>query len=136
MAHLFYSHLVFIPPSSNATIAILKEYLDDFYQRPVIEDKPKIVSDNKRITITFSDGYNFYIHLAKEDYVITEAAEIADYRKTDWNENAFDKEKLKASGKRFEIWGDPDFDMDYFNDSLFILEIIEKFNDVIILENQ
>lgn len=59
MAHLFYSHLAFITPSSNATIAILKEYLNDFYERPVIEDKPKIVSDNKRITITFSDGYTF-----------------------------------------------------------------------------
>ena len=34
--------------------------------------------------------------------------------------------------KRFEIWGDEDFDMDYFNDSLYIIEQIEKFDGIII----
>jgi hypothetical protein len=132
MANSFYSYSAYIPPSSNADIKVLKEFLDAFYQ----ESDNKITLSDNQITITFDDEYDFYIYLAEEEHVNQEALEIADYLKEDWNENFYDKEKLKASKKRFEIWGDPDFDMDYFNDSLFIIEQVEKFNDIIIFQNQ
>jgi len=132
MANSFYSYSAYISPSSNADIKVLKEFLDAFYQ----ESDNKITLNDNQITITFDDEYNFYIYLAEEEHVNQEALEIADYLEEDWNENPYDKEKLKASKKRFEIWGDPDFDMDYFNDSLFIIEQVEKFNDIIIFQNQ
>lgn len=132
MANSFYSYSAYISPSSNADIKVLKEFLDAFYQ----ESDNKITLSDNQITITFDDEYNFYIYLAEEEHVNQEALEIADYLEEDWNENLYDKEKLKASKKRFEIWGDPDFDMDYFNDSLFIIEQVEKFNDIIIFQNQ
>lgn len=132
MANSFYSYSAYIPPSSNADIKVLKEFLDVFYQE---SDNQITLSDNQ-ITITFDDEYDFYIYLAEEEHVNQEALEIADYLEEDWNETSYDKEKLKASKKRFEIWGDPDFDMDYFNDSLFIIEQVEKFNDIIIFQNQ
>lgn len=54
--------------------------------------------------------------------------------KTDYNYNDIDKEKLKLCSKRFDISGsDDDYNMDYFNDSLFILGQIEKFNGITIL---
>ncbi|GAA6768078.1 hypothetical protein AAFH68_40300 [Flavobacterium sp. CGRL1] len=132
MANSFYSYSAYISPSSNADIKVLKEFLDAFYQ----ESDNKITLNDNQITITFDDEYNFYIYLAEEEHVNQEALEISDYLEEDWNENPYDKEKLKASKKRFEIWGDPDFDMDYFNDSLFIIEQVEKFNDIIIFQNQ
>ncbi len=132
MANSFYSYSAYISPSSNADIKVLKEFLDAFYQ----ESDNKITLSDNQITITFDDEYNFYIYLAEEEHVNQEAFEIADYLEEDWNETSYDKEKLKASKKRFEIWGDPDFDMDYFNDSLFIIEQVEKFNDIIIFQNQ
>jgi hypothetical protein len=132
MANSFYSYSAYISPSSNADIKVLKEFLDAFYQ----ESDNKITLSDNQITITFDDEYNFYIYLAEEEHVNQEALEIADYLEEDWNETSYDKEKLKASKKRFEIWGDPDFDMDYFNDSLFIIEQVEKFNDIIIFQNQ
>ncbi|MGN7810310.1 hypothetical protein [Flavobacterium sp. 22076] len=132
MANSFYSYSAYISPSSNADIKVLKEFLDAFYQ----ESDNKITLSDNQITITFDDEYNFYIYLAEEEHVNQEALEIADYLEEDWNETPYDKEKLKASKKRFEIWGDQDFDMDYFNDSLFIIEQVEKFNDIIIFQNQ
>ncbi|WDF58430.1 hypothetical protein PQ462_17085 [Flavobacterium sp. KACC 22758] len=132
MANSFYSYSAYISPSSNADIKVLKEFLDEFYQ----ESDNKITLNDNQITITFDDEYNFYIYLAEEEHVNQEALEIADYLEEDWNETPSDKEKLKASKKRFEVWGDPDFDMDYFNDSLFIIDQVEKFNDIIIFQNQ
>ncbi|SHG30693.1 hypothetical protein [Flavobacterium johnsoniae] len=132
MANSFYSYSAYISPSSNADIKVLKEFLDAFYQ----ESDNKIILNDNQITITFDDEYNFYIYLAEEEHVNQEALEIADYLEEDWNETPYDKEKLKVSKKRFEVWGDSDFDMDYFNDSLFIIDQLEKFNDIIIFQNQ
>jgi len=132
MANSFYSYSAYISPSSNADIKVLKEFLDAFYQ----ESDNKIILNDNQITITFDDEYNFYIYLAEEEHVNQEALEIADDLEEDWNENIYDKEKLKVSKKRFEVWGDSDFDMDYFNDSLFIIDQLEKFNDIIIFQNQ
>lgn len=125
MANSFYSYSAYISPSSNADIKVLKEFLDAFYQ----ESDNKITLSDNQITITFDDEYNFYIYLAEEEHVNQEALEIAGYLEEDWNETPYDKEKLKVSKKRFEVWGDSDFDMDYFNDSLFIIEQVEKFKD-------
>ncbi|GAA3777407.1 hypothetical protein [Flavobacterium ginsengiterrae] len=135
MANSFYSYSAFIAPGSNADIAILKDYLESFYSESDAEN-PQIVLDNNEIKLTFDDEYNFYIYLAEEEHINQEALEIADDLEEDWNEDIYDKEKLRASKKRFEVWGDPDFDMDYFNDSLFIIDQIEQFSDVIIFQNQ
>lgn len=136
MANTFYSYSAYISPYSNADIQVLKEYLDVFYNESDTGDKPQIVLSDNQITITFNAEYNFYVYLSNEKHVNEEAVEIADYLETDWNEKVYDKEKLKTAVKRFEVWGDPDFDMDYFNDSLFIIDQIEKFNEIIIFQNQ
>lgn len=135
MANSFYSYSVYILPSSNATIATLKAYLEKFYQKSDAGDQPEIVLSDNQITILFNDEYHFYIYLSEEKHVNEEALEIVEDLEEDWNQEPFDKEKLKTAQKRFEVWGDQDFDMDYFNDSLFIIDQIEKFSDIIIFEN-
>lgn len=136
MAHTFYSYLAFITPDSDANLIDLKNNLEIFYARPVIEDKPEIVLENNQITIIFNDEYRLNIAFSNEEYVNEEAIGIAQEHQLDYNENTFDKTKLETCYKRFEVWGDDDFDMDYFNDSLFVIEEIEKFNDVIIFAIQ
>ncbi|HEY1193779.1 hypothetical protein [Flavobacterium sp.] len=135
MANTFYSYSAYILPSSNATILALKEYLEEFYQKSDHEDQPDIDLRDNQITLIFNDEYRFYIYLSEEKHVNEEALEIAEDLETDWNEEPFDKQKLKTAQKRFELWGDEDFDMDYFNDSLFILDQIEKFSGIIIFQN-
>lgn len=136
MASTFYSYLAFLTPASDANLIVLKNNLKNFYAKPVIENKPEIILDDNQITILFEDDYRLYIAFSEEIYVNEEALELAQESELDWNENAVDKTKLESCQKRFEIWGDDDFDMDYFNDSLFVIEEIEKFDDVIIFAMQ
>lgn len=136
MANTFYSYLAFIAHTSDASLIALKNNLETFYKRPVIENKPEIILEDNQINIIFDDEYQLYIAFSEEEYVNEEALEIAQEQQLDWNENTFDKTALETCRKRFEIWGDDDFDMDYFNDSLFVIEQIEQFSDVIIFAIQ
>jgi hypothetical protein len=125
MANSFYSYLAFILPGSNANIDTLKNGLTDFYGRPVIDDQPAISIDENEITVRFSDDYTFHIAFSAETHVNIEARELAEEQALDWNEHPFNKAALAQSNSRFEIWGEEDYDMDYFNDSLFIIQKIE-----------
>ncbi|MBS7231424.1 hypothetical protein KHA90_10350 [Flavobacterium psychroterrae] len=135
MANTYYSYLAFIAPTSDASLMALKNNLDAFYES-VTENKPEIVLESDKINLVFEDDYHLYIAFSEEAYVNEEALEIAGESKLDWNETAFDKAKLETCNKRFEVWGDDDFDMEYFNDSLYIIEEIERFTDVIIFNMQ
>lgn len=132
MANTFYSYLAFIQPTSDADIDVLKMNLDKFYSNQQLDAQPKISLVDDKITLTFNGKYNFYICLSDDEHIIDEAKEFAQNQEFDWADEPFDKEKLKISNKRFEVWGDDDYDMDYFNDSLFIVEQVEKFSDIII----
>ena len=132
MANTFYSYLAFIPPTSDADINILKTNLEKFYSNQKSETQPEISFVDNKVTLTFNGEYNFYICLSNDEHIIDEAKEFAQDTKLDYAEEHFDREKLIISNKRFEIWGDDDYDMDYFNDSLFIIEEVEKFSDIII----
>ncbi|KUJ59638.1 hypothetical protein AR687_22160 [Flavobacteriaceae bacterium CRH] len=131
MANTFYSYLAFIEDSSNADIHVLKNNLEEFYAQSENE-KPTLTLESNQLNILFNDEYSLYVYFSEEEHINEEAREFAAEYKLDWNENTTDKEKLKTCKKRFEISGDDDFDMDYFNDSLFVIQEIEKFNNVII----
>lgn len=131
MSYTFYQYQAFIQPDSDADLTVLKNKLESFYAKT--KSPPNISQVDKTITVAF-DNYKFQIFLSDEGHVIEEAAEIANDRATDYAENNFDKEKLKTSSKRFEISGEDDIDMDYFNDSLFIVEATEKFKGVIVFD--
>ena len=66
------------------------------------------------------------IGLNDSEHVLQESKEIA-------NDNAKDHElyeSIKCCKRRLELGGDPDFDMEYFNDFCFVLEEIESFSSV------
>lgn len=129
MSYTYYKYSIYIQPDSNADIDVLKTNLELFYSEAEVQ--PVISQADNQLTVTFDD-YNFYIALSNDKHVKEEAAEIAAEYETDWNEEPFDQDKLKSCNRRFELWADDDEDMDYFNDSLFILETIESFNGVTI----
>ncbi|XZF14520.1 hypothetical protein ACTHGU_00135 [Chitinophagaceae bacterium MMS25-I14] len=131
MGNAFYSYLVFIPPDSDADITTLKENLEKFYSK---QKNPPIISlADKKLTMTFGDGYHLYVFFSEKEHVIEEAIELAEEVETDFADKPIDKQRLTTCNRRFEVWGDHDYDMDYFNDSLFIIEQLEKFPGVIII---
>jgi hypothetical protein len=133
MANTFYQYLAYCEPNSNADLATLRTNLEKFYAGPTIKIKPVITLTGNKITVSYSE-YNFFIFLSDEEHVLEEAIELADTDDTglDWADQPFDKDKLKTCAKRFEMWGEEDYDMDYFNDSLFIIQTIEQFSGMII----
>ncbi|MEO6305219.1 MAG: hypothetical protein ABIP51_18815 [Bacteroidia bacterium] len=132
MASAYYSYLAFIEPGSDANLEILKTNLDEFYAKPTITNKPDITLNSRSITLTFNDGYAFYINLSNEQHVNGEAKEFADTNDLDWYEKPVDKEKLLSCTSRLEIYGEDDYNMNYFNDSLYIVETIGAFKGVIV----
>ena len=129
MSYTFYSYSVYIQPDSDADLDVLKANLEAFYSNDDIQ--PQITLVKNQLSLSFGD-YNFYIALANEPQVMEEAAQIAADHKKDWNEEPFDQKKLRTCNRRFELWADDDEDMDYMNDSLFILQHIESFQGVTI----
>lgn len=127
MSYTFYSYSIYIQPDSNADLDVLKDNIEAFYSNDDIQ--PVITLAKKQLTLSFGD-YNFYITLSDAPQVMEEAAEIAAAYQTDWNEEPFDQQKLSTCNRRFELWADDDEDMDYMNDSLFILQTIESFKGV------
>lgn len=126
-----YQYFALIQPDSDADISKLKENLDAFYANK--SKQPSISLEDNSILVDFED-FDFEIYYAEDEHVIDESIEMSEDFEVDFNEMAIDKEKVKLCAKRFEISGsDDDFDMNFMNDSLFILEQIEKFKGVTIL---
>lgn len=136
MSHTFYSYAAYIQPASDADIDTLKGQLEAFYSTSTIDTRPRIILAGNQLELCYEDDFRLYIYLSQEAHVQEEAIETADSRDTDWDDAVFNKQQLCMCKKRFEIRGDEDFDMEYFNDSLFIIEQIANFNDVIIFDLQ
>ena len=126
----FYNYLALIKPDSLASLELLKEKLNKTYQ-----DEKRTVSItriNEAININI-DGYNFLISFQEGATVLEESIEMADRHTIDHEERTVDRNEVASCTRRFEIAGEDDYDMDYFNDSLYIVECIESIGDVIII---
>lgn len=127
MGFTYYSYLILLAPDTDATIEGLKSNLDSFYAND--ERTVKIDLNGNDLTVNI-DGYNLYVHYSNESHVIEESEEIANDAAIGLKE--FDV--IKSCTSRFELHGDPDYDMDYFNDSLYLQEEMEKFKGVFIFD--
>jgi hypothetical protein len=130
MSFTFYNYFALIKPGSQADIKQLAEKIKAFYannkrQITVLQNK-----DNILVTI---DSYNFKIVLVDNEDVLAESKEMSNHYNQDYASIPIDKTNFENCKRRFEISGEEDFDMDYFNDSLYILECIEQFDGVTIL---
>jgi len=128
MGYEYYTSQVFISESSDFSLTGLKEKLENFYKSDERDVKITMTADSITVNI---NNYSFYIGLNEESYVSEEIREIAESIN-----HQKDNTIISNCKKRLEISADEDFDMDYFNDSLYISEQIEEFKDVFIFDPQ
>ncbi|TND04098.1 MAG: hypothetical protein FD123_3869 [Bacteroidetes bacterium] len=128
MGYTFYEYLILIAPDSDATLEKLKIKLEDFYKND--ERKVQITLSDRTITLNI-DGYNLYVGYSDAEHVQAESQEIAES-----SAEGKPQQSVIASCKaRFEMHGDDDEDMDYFNDSLYVQEEIETFKGVFVFDS-
>lgn len=128
MGFTYYNNLILLSDKSDASIEKLYNKLKEFYKKDTREIK--ITLDEDEITLAFVN-WNLYVGFSNEDNVLEESKEMAEMSakgKAEQNEIA----KCKT---RFEMSADPDPNMDFFNDSCYVLEMIESFNDVYVFDS-
>ncbi len=94
--------------------------VESFYSKSTSKNVT-IIRENDRIEILFP-VYKFIFTLNKEDWVQEESKDIAET----FGKNRTDYNRISNSQKRIEFYGEEDFNMDYFNDYLLILENIQR----------
>lgn len=124
MGYTYYQYFGLIPPGSNATLQGLKEKLYTFYSES--EDLFELKLEGNRLQLLLGD-YAFTIHYIDAPHVLKESVEISERLKGESDAKA----TIASCKARFEMHGDEDEDMDYFNDSLYIQEEWEDFEGVI-----
>lgn len=127
-----YTHLAYLKPGQILNLETLKNNITSRYSSIKNNTPPTITEEANMIKIALNKNYNFYITLVTASHVATEARETAEQLEKDWAGESYDKEELKQATARLDFYGDDDTDMEYFNDSLFILEEIEKLGNTII----
>ena len=128
MGYSYYSYLVLLTDESDFSLAELAARLEHFYGKAG-QGNVAVVTKEESLKVKVGD-YAFQLHYNQEDYVVEESQEIAEDAAT----NHPDKARIAACRRRLEIAGEDDPDMDYFNDSLYLLEIIETFSGVFIFD--
>jgi len=128
MGYAFYSFLILIGENSDASLKKLRTELDDFYkndERPV-----KLLLSETTFTLCVYD-WKLYVKYNNEPHVVKESMKLAESFAMDKPQ----KSAISACRARFEMSADPDINMDYFNDSLFVQEKIENFKNVYVFDS-
>ncbi|HMV42786.1 MAG TPA: hypothetical protein PK079_20155 [Leptospiraceae bacterium] len=122
-----YNHFIFSNLDANQLLDRIYNSIQNTFSKR--NKKPNIHLENSKIEIQYSD-YLFTFLLIDEDWVLEESKDIAErFAKTE-----IQKEVIYHSKKRVEFWGNDDYQMNYFNDYLILLENIQKDSDVIIFD--
>ncbi len=129
MPHTFHNYLAFIATDSKADLEALQSKLHNFYAKTNANPIFKLLGHQLTMKI---DQYSFFIQFSDAKHVQEEAIEIAAEEETDWVDDRYDKEKLAACTKRFEICGEDDYDMRYFTDCENIMECLQTFKGILI----
>ncbi len=130
MSFTFYNYLALIGPNSKADLPQLIENIKAQYS--TIQQKLTITNKANNVSVTI-DGYNFKISLNESQDELTEAKEMASFVKEDYAGHPIDKSQIESCRRRLELAGEEVFDMDYFNDSLYLIACMEKLGEVIVI---
>ena len=115
-----YSHFLFWDETLIDPMNSIYNSVESFYSKSTSKNVT-IIRENDRIEILFP-VYKFIFTLNKEDWVQEESKDIAET----FGKNRADYNRISNSQKRIEFYGEEDFNMDYFNDYLLILENIQR----------
>lgn len=130
MGYSFYQYFAFFTDDSDASLEALKQKLEVSYAG--LDRQPEITLAGEQLVLRFG-AYHIRVDLNQDDYVQEEANEVGDHFLQNWKEEPLDIDLLKKCRKRFEVAGEEDYDMNYFNDSLYVVEAIDSFSDTEIL---
>jgi hypothetical protein len=122
--------MALIEPDSDADLHQLAEKL----QKRFANIKAAVIGqpNNDKLTIAIDD-YLFTVYLSGSEHVLIESKEMSDTFIEDYAGNPVDKQVVASCARRFELSGGADYEMNYFNHSLFILECMEELKGVTIL---
>ncbi|MBL4702893.1 MAG: hypothetical protein JKY54_00090 [Flavobacteriales bacterium] len=122
MASKSYEHLILIGEDSNFNLNSLNEQINGINWGA---NQVEINAADDSISLTIN-CWNFEIGLNDSEHILYESQEIANNNAK--NHKLF--ESIKCCKRRLELGGDPDFDMEYFNDFCSVLEKIESFSSI------
>lgn len=121
-----YEHLILVSNDSDIALKDVYTKLVSFYEQDERNVKVSFTSNNIHIKI---ENFAFYVSWNEEEYVLEESQEMEEFA-------IKNKEVIKTCKKRIEMsdtGNDPE--TSYFNDSLYILEIIESFKNVYVFHS-
>ena len=130
MGYSFYQYFAFFTEGSDASLEALQQKLEQSYAG--LGRQPEITLNGEQLVLRFGT-YHIKVDLNREDYVQEEAQEVGDHFLHNWKEEPLNIELLKTCKQRFEVAGEEDYDMNYFNDSIYVVEAIDSFSNTEIL---
>ena len=129
MGYAYYLNLCLISPESEATMDHLLPKLQQFYAA----DGDRIAFSRNGNSLKLKiDDYVFEIRHVEGAEILEESESAAKYYIGDSDT----KSAIALCRARFEMYGDDDHNMDYFNDSLYIQECMEAVAKIYIFDPQ
>jgi hypothetical protein len=130
---LSYQALILLPSDTDASLQKAETELHAFFDK-LKGDKLRGVhiqseTQNSWVVLTIN-GWKLFIRLSTATGNQEESQEIADRLGTQCPVDL----RLKPYGARFEITSDPDPNMDYFNDYVFVVEALSSFEGAVALD--
>lgn len=121
-----YKALILLPPTSSASIAEAEDKLRTFYRNDGCD---AIIQRHETVIEVIIGEWNCCVYLSSEPHVLVESQEMAEL----FAAARPDREEIATCNRRFEVIG-TDPNMDYFNDYLFVLQVLESFPSVKVWE--
>ncbi len=134
---LSYKYVAYILNPPKNALEVLSERLKSkgFFNGAEISLSNDEILGTPRLNIVIDGNFTINVYFSSAEYILEEAKETAEDFDCDINYDDYDKEKLIKCQHRFEVIStDDDFDMDYFNHCVSILDELATFDDVFIFD--
>ncbi len=133
-----YEYIAFFPHSVEVDLEKLKANLKSKFEYTYdkVDIQFLLSNDNEQseLEITFTEfDYKFFITLQNNQEVLKKAKYFATNYNTNFADESYDVDKLLTCHKSLELSAYEDYNMDYFNCCVYILEEFEKLNDDIFI---
>lgn len=123
MVFPIYEAFGLLEPDSNFSMDVAAAHLAARFPRWALHHEGSKIS-------LVSGKWAFYLCLNSEPWVIQESREIAQALPEDLAVAV----AITRCGRRIEVSSDPDPNMDYFNDYIFVVEVLQSFEGVITVD--
>jgi hypothetical protein len=127
MGYTYYAIDVLIPPSNTLTFEDIAIKIRDHLAG--ISDSPTVIIESDRMKVQ-RDEWELRIYWEDKPHVLEESREIAKR----FAQGRADADVIASCKFRITTAADPDPDMTYFNDYVFVLEALESIKNIYIFD--